>query len=342
MQSALGFRFSRWAVPVVATLAVLAGPAAAQPPGTQTEAQPAPARDVKEIIERAQRYVAEYAAALSVIIGVERYVQRVAYGEAGTLNVASGERPWTRETISEFALIQLKEQWVGYRDVYQVDGKPVSDRHDRLRQLFQGSLATAIDQGRRIADESARYNAGSVQRNFNAPTMALMFLLPANAGRFRFDKAGTDTVAGTPVWKVRYKETQTPTIIRSPEGRNLLTSGTFWIEPVTGKVLKTHVETTAKVAFAGGSSAMPESPGAGRMGHDAAADRNVEAYARVTASYELDEQLELLVPSEMVEEYQALTVNSQTGRERVARINCKATYSGFQRFETSGRVVEVK
>jgi hypothetical protein len=41
----------------------------------------------------------------------------------------------------------------------------------------------------------------------------------------------------------------------------------------------------------------------------------------------------------MVEDYQGLSVNRATGRDRIAKVNCRATYSDFKMFETSGRVV---
>jgi hypothetical protein len=47
----------------------------------------------------------------------------------------------------------------------------------------------------------------------------------------------------------------------------------------------------------------------------------------------------LLVPAEMLETYEAPAVNRFTGREEISRINCRATYSDFKRFETGARVV---
>jgi hypothetical protein len=301
--------------------------------------QSAAVATLDQIVERAQRYVVEYGAQMSIVIGVERYKQSVQNVDASMLGGPVSERPGARETVAEFALVRVKDDWLGYRDVYEVDGKTVSDRRDRLQELFERSPSTALEQGRRIADESARYNAGALPRNVNVPTMALFFLHPSNARRFRFERAGTDSIGGTPVWKVRYREVQQPTIVRTSGGRNMPVKGTFWINPSDGRVLRTFMELTTEADLSG-SSGKIEDPALATSGAPAGAtDHRVEAYSRVTTSYRLDDRLGLLVPADMTEDYQGVSVNRATGRDRVIRINCRATYSDFKRFETSGRVV---
>jgi len=319
--------------------ATTAAPAVTSPLTVPRDSTQAVSRSVEEVIERARGYVIEYGAEMALVIGVERYHQSVANADTSLMAVARSEPPWTRETVSEFALVRVKDDWLGYRDVFQVDRKPVGDRQDRLQQLFQQSPATAVEQARVIADESARYNAGPLQRNFNVPTVALFFLHPSNAGRFRFERAGTDTVDGTPAWKVRYRETQEPTIVRTSDGKSLPVRGMLWIDPAQGRVLKTSMEIATQVELSGGGSAMPESLGPKPLDRETAADRRVETYSRVTTSYKLDARFRLLLPAEMVEEYQGLSVNRATGRDQLTKVNCRATYSDFKKFETSGRLV---
>ena len=55
-----------------------------------------------------------------------------------------------------------------------------------------------------------------------------------------------------------------------------------------------------------------------------------------------DERLGELLPAEMVDQYQGVSLNRATGGYRITRINCRATYSDFKKFETSGRIVVVK
>lgn len=335
------------ATPAAPASAATSTPAAAAPsaaPAMPATAgtQPAAARNLDDLVSRARAYVVEYGAELSLVIGVERYRQWVLNSDASTLMGSGGARPWSRESVSEFALVRIKDDWLGYRDVYQVDGKTVGDRQDRLLQLFQKTPATAVDQGRRIADESARYNAGGMQRNFNVPTMALFFLHPSNAKRFRFDLVGTETIDGTLASKIRYRETQKPTIIRTSAGKDMPVGGIFWIDPVKGRILKTSLEITgeAQLGARSGSMAGAYTNKAVRPGEWA--DGRVDTYSRVSTTYKLDERIGLLLPAEMVEEYQGVSRNQATGEDRITKINCRATYSDFKKFETGGRIVGVK
>ena len=313
-------------------------PVASPAPSGSPEGHPVRSSPVDDVVEHARRYVVEYGEELSLVIGVERYRQWVLNSDTPGMGVENGDRPQTRETVSEFALVRVKNDWLGYRDVFQVDGKTVPDRRDRLQRLFAQSPATAVEQGQKIADESARYNAGGMQRNFNIPTMALFFLDPTNANRFKFELAGTDVIDGVRVTRVRYREVLQPTIIRTATGKDLPVSGTFWIESATGRVFKTALEVTSEARL-NVENTKPLSRlnlGAGRT------DGRVDTFSRVTTSYRVDERLRLLVPTEMVEEYQGVSLNRGTGAERLTRINCRATYSDFKRFETGGKVVIAK
>jgi VWFA-related protein len=294
------------------------------------------ATTVGEIIERAGRYVAEYGQQMSLIIGVERYAQWMQNEDA--------PRPVSRQIVSEFALVRTKDDWDGFRDVYEVDGKPVADRQDRLLKLFTETPAVAAQQGRQIANESARYNMGSIQRNFNVPTTALFFVKADNQARFTFRKDGEDSIDGVAVWKVRYEETRKPTIIRTASGKDMPVHGTLWIDPVQGRVLKTHMEITSEAMLTADHGAMSNNPG-GYLGNAPAAqtrwgdNRRVNTSASITVTYRQEPRWGLLVPAEMLETYEGPTRSAFTGNESVSKINCRATYSDFKRFETGGRVV---
>ncbi len=162
----------------------------------QAALSPAPVRSVRELVARAGRYVADYGERLSLIVCTERYTQYAL--EAGAA------QPAARTLVSEFALVRVNNDWMGLRDVFEVDGAAVRDRQDRLVTLLTGRSSDRLLQGRDIADESARYNLGPVLRNFNTPTAALFFLQPENQPRFRFTKEGEDTLDGTRVWCVKY------------------------------------------------------------------------------------------------------------------------------------------
>ena len=120
------------------------------------------------MLTRAAAYVTAYGETMSLVIGTEHYSQWL-WGESSPL-------PQVRMLVSEYAIVRVDDDWLGFRDVQEVNGKRVGDRGDRLQRLFLDFPRAAVRDGRRIADESARYNLGPVLRNFNTPTMALICL----------------------------------------------------------------------------------------------------------------------------------------------------------------------
>jgi hypothetical protein len=268
---------------------------------------------------------------MSVIIGVERYAQWMQNEDA--------PRAVSKTLVSEFASVRVKDDWDGFRDVYEVDGKPVADRRDRLMELFTQSSASAVQQSRKIASESARYNMGAIQRNFNVPTTALFFVKTENQARFKYRKDGEDHAGGVTVWKVRYEETRTPTIIRTSQGKDMPVHGTLWIDPVQGRVLKTHMEITSEAMVTPDFGSEPIVDRNAVVSRPKWGNRRVNTSASITVTYRQDPSLGLLVPAEMLETYEGPSRSAFTGNETVSKINCRATYSDFKRFETGARVV---
>ena len=86
------------------------------------------------------------------MIATERYQQRV----------GSGMRRNQRVLVSDYGLIQVQgdSEWLGFREVLAVDGKPVTDSARRLAELLAKPSPRALQQAKRIAEESARYNIG--------------------------------------------------------------------------------------------------------------------------------------------------------------------------------------
>jgi hypothetical protein len=180
-----------------------------------------------------------------------------------------------------------------FRDVFEVNGVPIRDREERLKKLFLESPATAMAEARRITDESARYNIGNIERNVNVPTLPLLFLQPANRWRFAFRKHSEDVVDGIHTWRIDYSEQARPTFINRTTGGELPVTGSFWVDPMNGRILKTLVRTDK---------------GALKMS--------------VTVVYKASETLGIWVPSEMREQYES---NGWV-------VEGQAAYSNFRRF----------
>ena len=189
---------------------------------------------LEDVLQRVGRYVANYGEQASLIIAVERYEQRYQ-------NAPAGQRS-ERKLLAEFALFKTRDAtgWVGFRDVISADGKPIADRQDRLQALLRAGTPDVLE-ARRIADESARFNIGPTRRNFNEPTAALFFLLPASQARFTFTRQGMTTVDGVTAMEIDFRETGSPTVIRTSDGRDVAAQGTIWVVPSDGTVLRTRL-----------------------------------------------------------------------------------------------------
>jgi hypothetical protein len=214
-----------------------------------TVAAHAQAPRLDDVIRRVSAYLQSYEQRLAAVVAEEQYLQAV--------DVVDPDAPAGRVTIdrdtpslpighldrklrSDYALTRAadKEAWVGYRDTFEVDGKPIRDREDRLLQLLTGGTTAAAA---RIAEESSRFNLANqlVTRNINVPTLVLEMLHPRNQRRFAFNKAHEEAVSGTRTWRLDYKERDRPTFIRNSNGRDRPTHGSIWVNPDTGEVWRT-------------------------------------------------------------------------------------------------------
>ncbi len=267
----------------------VADPSAAVPPSRPPErAESAREMDTEMAVSRMSAYVAGYQRAFSGLVAEEEYSQQI-----------SGRRARTR---SDFLLVKVEpaaDYWISFRDVFEVDGKPVRDREDRLKKLFLDNPAIeAVAQAQKIKDESARLNIGRVERNFNVPLFPLMLLLRDNSPRFHFRLADKTTSQGMPVWKIEFEERIRPTVIKNPRTQeDVPTKGYFLMDPVTGAVLETRLEAQAPTVT-----------------------------AHVVVRYRSDAALGLWVPAQMTEIY-------YTRIKQELILSGNATYTNFRRFQ---------
>ncbi len=267
---------------------------------TAVWSQPTRASDLSDVVDRASRYVASLGDELVEVVAEERYRQ---------LWRTPGSEPVERVLRSEFVLVGTTDraEWVGFRDVFVVDGRRVHDRQDRLRQLFLQRNPRVPERARVIADESARYNLGEIHRNFNVPTAALFFLHPANRQRFVFELERTEDADGETYWVVLYDERQTPALVRTPQGKSVPARGRFWIEPASGRVVRTQLWLQTET----GPDGRP-------------LDVNV------AVSYAHDSGVDLWVPAEMREHF------ATSADEHVV---ATATYHNYRRFRVDTRMI---
>jgi len=167
--------------------------------------------ELEQLLARATWYSIDFVNKLSQVVAEERYIQDssvalatvplpVMGGRGGSpLNSAPRGTSKHRELKADFLIVRSShEMWSPFRDVFEVDHIPVRDREERLAKLFLGNKVASNDENARaIAEESARYNLGAVQRTINNPVFALMFLQPDVRTRFKFTPGKAD-IEGVP------------------------------------------------------------------------------------------------------------------------------------------------
>jgi hypothetical protein len=263
--------------------------------------------DLDTVLRRAADYVAEYHEKLSSIIAEERYVQRSGSALGPSLPGAQTAEPGTseRRLLSDFVIVRglgAGSPWIGVREVLEVDGRPVEGEHGRLEALLSDARGNQAGRLRALADAQAKYNLGDLYRTINVPTMPLEFLLRDRQDRFRFKRSGSAELHGVRLWTVTYQERVRPTLIRTPEGSDVVSNGVFWIDPNTGAVHRSELR----------------------------AGENLGRRLRsiILVSYAHNDRFDMLLPDDMNELY--ITPHTQ--------IEGHATYSRFRRFETEVRI----
>jgi hypothetical protein len=230
--------------------------------------------EIDAVLDKAGDYVAAYEKNFVGVVAEETYRQQVQGGRGrtdarGFPVEAQGQR---RDLKSDLLLVRAPagDRWIQFRDVFEVDGKPVRDRAERLAKLFLQPSASTQQQVDDIAAASARYNIGGVNRNVNLPVLALTVLEPQNRAWFSF-KGGRKS-GGT--FELEYQEERGGTLIRTSGDHSMPSRGHFTIDLSSGSVLASDL-----IAETG------------------------SLHARIEVTYALDPGMNVLVPREMREKY---------------------------------------
>jgi len=244
---------------------------------------------LEALLQRAGAYVAAYERDIPAIVAEEDYTQRFIV------------EPSTEVRRLRSDLLRVRDEvagWVGFRDVFEIDGRPVRDRTDRLAKLFLEPHPDARLQAQRIAEESARFNlAQQAPRTINTPLLALQFIRPQNQRRSTFTDGGTKIVRGSEIQIVKFQEQAVPRLVRTPDGA--AARGRLWIDAASGRIIETELFLNTGQRL-----------------------RSVSALIRVV--YAEEPRLHLWLPVSMDETYQGVGV-----------ISGHATYSNFRRFSVS-------
>ena len=188
------------------------------------------------IVERAAAYVDDFVQRFSNVVAEERYVQDTRYPTRH------------RELRSDFLLVTPPglNDWYQFRDVIEVDGKPVGGREKRLTKLFFESPRDALRRARDISSDAERHSLVSLG-SLDLPLLGIGFLQSALAGHFRYTVGPIDKGSGPAVRVVKYDEWEHPSILRGPANRDYPSYGRFFIDEPTGRVVRTEVDLDRRV-----------------------------------------------------------------------------------------------
>ena len=106
-----------------------------------------------------------------------------------------------------------------------------------LQKLFMSPRPDDKRQLQRIAEESARHNLGT-GRNINLPTFPLQTLRESARDRFVWTRQPDDPQRSLCCAVLAFAEVRSPTIVRTPAGRDVPIAGQVWVEPLTGRVTR--------------------------------------------------------------------------------------------------------
>lgn len=226
-----------WAAAGVASM--LVAPVAAQTPRPP---------ELDQILQRAAAHVEQQARTMSTVVMQEDYLQ-VAKGTTRGHDLPDVTTRRTRASLIVLLDVGSPGSWTPYRDVYEVDGKPVADRGEHMTEVLAKIASGSSRDAVAVHDESARFNLNAfgvyIDRTVNTPLTTLMFLRAPNQPRSSFRLGGTERVDGVPCRIVEFAEETRPSLIESVAGSSA--RGRFWIDPDTGHVLRSELRAEAAV-----------------------------------------------------------------------------------------------
>jgi hypothetical protein len=257
------------------------------------------------IVALARDYLRAWEQSLAAVVAEERYTQTLKrYTRLGVLET---DGPGMRTLVSDVLLVRApgEDAWLMFRDVFSVDGEPVRDRKQRFEQLFVRPDANLVASARRIADEGARYNLGSLFRNLNTPATAFVFLDEKYESSVAWRDAKQIDRDGVKLRELEFEQKRPPFAIGSLNGQTIHTSGSMVVEEQSGRIVQT--ELLIRIA-------------------------RTRTYMRLRCDFGPVPGIDTWVPMRMAEEYER---QSQSHEE----LKAQAVYTNHRVFQTQSRII---
>lgn len=226
--------------------------------------------DATNVLDRMTEYVRTFVREFANVVAEERYVQT-----ANPNNPGPGPRK--RVLLSDFLLVKGQDanDWYQFRDVREVDGKPVADRERRLTELFLQPWDAVIRQAARIHNDGARFNLLNIG-SINYPLLAIALVQPHYRDRFEFSVGKLEREQGRDLRVISFSERdRSSTVIGG-----MRSFGRVWVDEATGRVMKTEVQLRNSMR------------------------NSIQRFPyTITTVFVMDERLQLAVPAEMRDSY---------------------------------------
>lgn len=248
-----------------------------------------------DFVARVAGYVTNLTPKIASVVAVEHYQQRL-WPSTSTRTI---------RLKSDFLLVRPGDaaNWIMFRDVVEVNGKPIRYEEDRLVKLFGEPDADVAGRISRIVDESLRFHLPGGSVAVTNPFLVVALMHPHYQPRLAFTMGGEDRRVGRDVRVLRFEEREPRTSPNSAKGAQAppildslgLVRGSVWAEQETGRIVKTEV----------------------RIGRGTRLATN-------TTTFVQNDRLGVMVPREMRTSWRELGS---------APVEGVATYDGFRQFE---------
>ncbi|MDP2321625.1 MAG: hypothetical protein Q8O42_20075 [Acidobacteriota bacterium] len=196
----------------------------------------AQAPDADALRDQLDTYLLGYEPQLSTLVAEELLIQRDGPSRGASVTAAPDTK--NRRIVSEVAFISLPggTGWLGFRRAVKLNGQELPDAGPPLGVLLTNGDQDDMDQARLLLAESARLNLG-LPRTTNLPNLPLEFLHPRNRRRFAHRIDGSERIRGITTMRLVLNESSSPTLIQRPEGGDMTSLVTAWIDTTSARIL---------------------------------------------------------------------------------------------------------
>ena len=186
-------------------------------------------------------------------------------------------RPVPKRLASDLVFVNIQERLMSLRDPFSVDTKAIRERQPRITKVLAEPTRAGWQQVQGFTKEGAYHFMANVVLWYGDPLLALQFVEEQHQKRITYKIEGKKKMNGLEAYAIGFKEIREERkvyVIDTPDNPNA--SGRIWIDPATGAVHQTELWLQSDTAI-----------------------------ARVTVLYAPDAKLDMLVPKESTQTFEA-------------------------------------